>query len=117
MQLLAGYADKFSLASSAQATWGLFAILLSDRRILPAVWRRTIYGRLHWQDGGIYFPGSDMVPAWDWKATPDALGILSVLHPFETGLKAKELFRRWVLGNWANAPSRATRQPPLRGCC
>ncbi len=59
-----------------------------------------------------------MAAAWDWKATPAALDIPSLLLRFETRLKAKELFRWQIdlreLGlctEWTL--SRAVRQPPL----
>jgi hypothetical protein len=45
----------------------------------------------------------DMAPAWDWKATPAALDIPSLLLPFETRLKAKDFFR-WQIPN----PTRVT---------
>ncbi len=53
------------------------------------------------------------------EGDPTALGIPSLLLPFETRLKAKKLFRwqidLWV-GNWTNAPSREPyASPPHKG--
>ncbi len=78
--------------------------LAESRRLLPT-------GKWHHGDVG--------PRAWDWKATPAALGVPSLLLRFETRLKAKELLRWQIDRSSGIGPMHRveshTQAPPHKG--